>query len=142
MARFEISEEEAGIINTLNNIIKSYGTLLNEEQANKIYKYYRDAYFEKLSRDYTEDDKKRAKDTIEQQLKFLENESFSSKKYKIKLIDKIEFNTWLSWIFGKVILSFEKDNLKIKTLNNFIKCYFIKTNLDKVIRNTDFKQSQ
>ena len=101
MARFEISEEEAGIINTLNNIIKSYGTLLNEEQANKIYKYYRDAYFEKLSRDYTEDDKKRAKDTIEQQLKFLENESFSSKKYKIKLIDKIEFNTWLSWIFGK-----------------------------------------
>ena len=142
MASFEISEEEAGIINTLNNIIKSYGTLLNEEQANKIYKYYRDAYFEKLSRDYTEDDKKRAKDTIEQQLKFLENESFSSKKYKIKLIDKIEFNTWLSWIFGKVILSFEKDNLKIKTLNNFIKCYFIKTNLDKVIRNTDFKQSQ
>ena len=92
MARFEISEEEAGIINTLNNIIKSYGTLLNEEQANKIYKYYRDAYFEKLSRDYTEDDKKRAKDTIEQQLKFLENErkrtrsSFLAKSFKISKV--------------------------------------------------------
>lgn len=109
----------------IQEIIGSYGDLLTDEQSVRILDYYKQAYYGKLGKDYTEQDRTLATQIIEQQIKFLQNETYDSKRYKIKLINKFGFDTWLSWIFGKVILNCGVKSTKIKSLNGFVKEYFV-----------------
>lgn len=121
--------EDTSKLYEIQTIIDSYSNLLTDEQSLLIMNYYKQAYYGKLEKDYNENDRRLAQQFIEQQIKFLQNESFDSKRYKVKLINKFGFETWLSWIFGKVILYCEIKITKIKSLNGFVKEYFVDKNL-------------
>ncbi len=117
--------EDTSKLYEIQAIIDSYSGLLTDEQSLSIMNYYKQAYYDKLSKDYTEQDRNLAKQMIDQQISFLQNETYDSKRYKTKLINKFGFETWLSWIFSKVILSCETKLTKIKSLNGFVKSYFV-----------------
>lgn len=113
----------------IQTIIDSYGNLLTDEQGLMIMNYYKQAYYDKLGKDHTEQERNLARQIIDQQISFLKNETYDSKRYKIKLINKFDFETWLSWVFGKIILNCETKLTKIKSLNEFIKESFVNKRL-------------
>lgn len=127
--------ENTSEIENIKDILYQYNDLLTEEQKEKIYNYYKQAFYGRANKDYTDESRNLAREYIKNQIKFLENENYDSKKYKVKLIDKLGFDTWLSWIFGTIILNCEIKITKIKCINNFIKDYFINKRLKKLAEN-------
>lgn len=117
--------EKEDVMQDIMVIINEYGDLLTDTQKQAIYNYYKQAYYSS-AKDYLEIDKKLAREHIQKQIKFLENESWDGKRYKVKLIDKLGFDTWLSWIFGKIILDIKPTTTDISCVCGFVKDYFIK----------------
>lgn len=119
------NEYENDVMPEIKEIINSYGDLLSDTQKGTIYNYYKQAYYSS-AKDYLEIDKKLARERIQKEIKFFENESWDSKRYKVKLIDKLGFDTWLSWIFGDIRLEIQASTTKLYCLTNFVKDYFVK----------------
>lgn len=124
-----IDFENGSNFDGIQAVIDGYGDLLTDEQGLRIMSYYKQAYYGKLGKDYTEQDRNLARQLMDQQVNFLNNENYDSKRYKAKLINKFGFETWLSWIFGKVILDCETKVTRIKSLNGFVKKCFVEKRL-------------
>lgn len=123
--RFEEIENTFGILTDIETITQSYGDLLTPEQCLAIQSYYKQAYYGKIGKEYSESERNIARTLINQQLEFLKNETFDSRRYKVKLINRLTFETWISWIFGKIILFPNVKNIAVKPLNLMIKEYFV-----------------
>ncbi|MBO4516714.1 hypothetical protein J5751_04790 [bacterium] len=109
----------------IKEIIGSYENFLTDTQKQAIYSYYEQAYY-LTSKDYAGDDKLLARELIREQIEFLKNETFDSKRYKVNLINKFGFDTWVSWIFGKIRLDLKVKTTDISCVNESAKIFLKK----------------